>query len=83
MAKGRKTGGRAKGTPNKVTGDLRSMVEGALSDVGGRQYLAEQARENPTAFIGLLGKCMPRDVNVGVTQSLADLIREATQPKAS
>jgi hypothetical protein len=32
MAKGYKTGGRRKGTPNKLTRDLREMILGALAD---------------------------------------------------
>ena len=62
MAAGRKTGGRKKGTPNKVTGDLRSMVLGALEDAGGQKYLAKQAVENPGAFMSLLGRCLPKDI---------------------
>jgi len=37
MAKGRKTGGRATGTPNKATADVRAMI-------------AKVAEENATAF---------------------------------
>lgn len=57
--KGRKTGGRQKGTPNKVTGELRGMVLGALDDAGGQAYLSEQAKKNPAAFMTLLGKVLP------------------------
>lgn len=35
------------------------MILGALSDVGGRDYLARQAEENPVAFLGLVGKVLP------------------------
>jgi hypothetical protein len=58
MAAGRKTGGRTGGTPNKTTRALRDMILGALDD-GGRQYLARQAEQNPTAFMTLLGKVLP------------------------
>src|SRR3954468_15418083 len=51
--------GRVKGVPNKVPASIREMIVGALSDVGGRRYLAEQARENPVAFMGLVGKVLP------------------------
>ena len=64
MAKGVKTGGRRKGTPNKFTRDVRSMVLNALDAVGGEEYLQTQANENPQAFLGLLGKTLPKDVNV-------------------
>lgn len=38
------------------------MVLGALADAGGQKYLAKQAEENPTAFLALLGKCLPKDI---------------------
>lgn len=63
--KGQKTGGRVKGTPNKVTGDIKTMIRDALSDVGGVDYLKTQARANPTAFLGLIKSIIPRDVNIG------------------
>lgn len=69
--------GRQKGVPNKITSDLRAMVLGALDDAGGRAYLAEQAMEQPAAFMALIGKCLPKDVNLTAKVSLADLIREA------
>jgi hypothetical protein len=59
MAKGYKTGGRRKGTPNKLTRDLREMILGALADAGGRAYLVAQAKKNPSAFLTLLGKLLP------------------------
>ena len=62
MAKGVKTGGRKKGTPNKLTGDVRAMILGALEDVGGRKYLVTQAKQNPTAFLTLVGKVLPMQV---------------------
>ena len=59
MAKGIKTGGRKKGTPNKLSGEVKEMILGALEDVGGQAYLARQADENPTAFLTLVGKVLP------------------------
>jgi len=63
MAKGYKTGGRRKGTPNKLTRDLREMILGALADAGGRDYLTEQARQNPGAFLRLVGRLLPMQVS--------------------
>src|SRR4051812_13091614 len=51
--------GRPKGARNKVTKGLREMILGALDDVGGQAYLAEQAQSNPVAFMALLGKVLP------------------------
>ena len=57
---GRQNGyGRKKGTPNKATADIKAMILGALSDVGGRDYLARQAVENPGSFLTLVGKVLP------------------------
>src|SRR5947209_18644905 len=39
----------------KSTRDLKAMILVALDDAGGQQYLAEQARANPAAFMTLLG----------------------------
>ena len=46
-----KTGGRQVGTANRLTRNVREMVLGALADVGGQAYLAQQAQQNPTAFM--------------------------------
>src|SRR5262245_57876755 len=56
---GERRGGRARGTPNKLSGSVREMILAALEDVGGAQYLAAQAIENPAAFMTLLGKILP------------------------
>ena len=70
--------GRPKGVPNKVPSDLRAMVLEALGNAGGSAYLLTQAKKkNPAPFLALVGKCVPKDVNVTATVSLADLIREA------
>jgi hypothetical protein len=63
--KGERRGGRKKGTPNKWTGSLKDMILGALADVGGRDYLAEQAIKNPSIFVGLVGRVLPLQVKEG------------------
>ena len=61
MARGYKTSGsgRTKGTPNKDTAAIRDMIIGALQQVGGMEYLARQALENPASFMTLVGKVLP------------------------
>ena len=59
MALGRKTGGRQPGSTNKVSGDLKHMILGALAGAGGEAYLQRQADENPSAFLTLIGKVLP------------------------
>ena len=62
-AGGRKPGaGRKKGVPNKITTELKELILGALDDVGGRAYLAKQAKANPAPFMTLLGKILPLQV---------------------
>jgi hypothetical protein len=56
--------GRPKGATNKVTGDIKAMVDGALAAKGGQKWLEEQADINPVAFMTLIGKCLPKDLNV-------------------
>lgn len=65
FTKGDKRAGRPKGATNVVTRELKEMILGALDAVGGQKYLEKQAEEKPEAFIPLLGKCLPKDVNLG------------------
>ena len=55
--------GRPKGSPNKITRELKEMILGALDDAGGQQYLSRQAEENPNAFMQLVGKVLPMTVH--------------------
>ncbi|WP_349629111.1 hypothetical protein [Bradyrhizobium sp. USDA 3458] len=61
-----KTGGRSKGTPNKVTGQLKDAILEAAKQAGGDAgmvgYLKTQAAANPGPFMALLGKVLPMQV---------------------
>ena len=39
------------------------MIVGALCAVGGTNYLARQAEQNPVAFMGLIGRVLPLQVS--------------------
>lgn len=54
-----KTGGRQKGTTNRLTADVKAMVLEALDQAGGVGYLLIQAQSNPSAFMTLVGKVLP------------------------
>lgn len=73
---GERRGGRQKGTPNKVTKALKDMILGALDDAGGQDYLMRQASENPAAFLTLIGKVLPMQVeaNVAATVKRIELV---------
>ena len=54
--------GRPKGQQNKLNASIKDMILTALHDVGGAQYLAEQANKNPVAFMGLVAKVLPLQI---------------------
>ena len=66
----RPPGGSRKGRPNQITADVKSMILGALSQVGGQAYLAEQAEKNPSAFMALLGKVLPMTLDGSMDHSI-------------
>lgn len=68
--------GRKKGTPNKVTGELKEMILAALGEAGGVEYLKAQARDTPTAFLALVGKVLPMTVAGPDGQGLKKLVIE-------
>jgi len=74
--------GRTKGSPNKNTKALREMMLGALDDAGGQEYLAQQAIENPTAFMTLLGKVLPKSVDLSHQDQFAHMDDEALEREA-
>lgn len=69
-------GGSRKGIPNKATAEIKAMIEGALQEAGGQKYLLQQAKENPVAFMGLIGKILPKDINHGGQQNNPIVVTE-------
>lgn len=61
-----RTGGRQKGTPNKLTAQLKEMILEAADKAGGADgtvgYLKTQAVLNPGPFLALLGKVLPLQI---------------------
>lgn len=70
--------GRRAGTPNKATRELREMILGALDEAGGQAYLTEQARENPKAFLSLLGRVLPTTL-AGDPEAPMQIVRKIYQ----
>ena len=56
---------RPVGSTNHQSKALKEMVLATLDKVGGLEYLAKQAENNPTAFMTLLGKILPTQVTGG------------------
>jgi len=59
---GERRGGRKKGTPNKLTADLKSAILGAFNEAGGQAYLSTIAQTDPKTFCTLLGKVLPMTI---------------------
>lgn len=55
-------GGRKKGQLGKNTAALKEMILQALDESGGVNYLKAQAKDNPTAFMTIVGKVLPLTV---------------------
>lgn len=55
--------GRPKGATNRVTGEVKAMIVAALNAAGGAEYLQKQAKENPNAFLSLVGRIVPTEVH--------------------
>jgi len=64
-AAGNRGKGRPKGVPNKVPQALKDMILQALANVGGVAYLEQQATNNPTAYMALVGRVLPLQVKDG------------------
>jgi hypothetical protein len=58
--------GRPKGATNKVTQELKEMIREALEGAGGVDYLIDKAESHPAAFLALVGRILPLQVNADV-----------------
>lgn len=56
--------GRPKGSTNKVTKTIREAIEASFEKVGGAEYLARMAEDQPSAYMTLLGKVLPAHMNI-------------------
>ena len=73
--------GRKPGTPNKVTTELKEMILAALDGAGGIQYLQDRAKDSPAAFLTLVGKVLPLQVNASGDIGLKiELVKFADNP---
>jgi hypothetical protein len=68
--------GRPKGARNKLTRDIREMIRAALDKAGGVAYLVKQAELNPAAFMSLLGKIIPQQIDATIKRKLPEMTRD-------
>ena len=73
MAKGIKTGGRAKGTLNKTTQTAKDAIALAADELGGADRLVEWAKSDPdnekAFWVSIYPKLLPLQVNGGLELS--------------
>lgn len=71
--------GRPKGSPNKITADLKRAILEAAEAAGGPGgtvgYLTTQATESPASFLTLLGKVLPTTIAGDADNPLAVVTR--------
>jgi len=73
--------GRPKGATNKIERDTKQMIERALElakgedgKKGGVAYLLKQSEKNAPAFMALVGKILPKQIDIGVSVQAVDLM---------
>lgn len=69
MALGKKTGGRKKGTPNRVSTSVKESLKSVYERLGGDDAMLEWAAQNPDEFYRHWIKMLPTEVKNDVTSS--------------
>lgn len=62
--------GRPKGSTGHQNKAIKDMILASLDEVGGKDYFVRQAMENPTAYLALVGKVVPKDLEVTIRKSI-------------
>ena len=67
--------GRPKGSKNVLTKSFKEwLTESLMADEGPVEYFRWMKREEPRAYAGLIGKCIPRSVEGHLTGNLTILV---------
>lgn len=74
---------RKPGSQNKLTVDMKNMLNQAFIKAGGVRYLVRQAEREPKAFMGLLGRMIPNEVAVTVSAVVLDLGKAMLESEAA
>ena len=70
-----RTGGRRRGTPNKITTAFKDAVRIVYEDIGGHKAFAEWARENSTEFYRIAARLIPTEITTRSDNNLTVVIR--------
>ena len=89
VVKGSKLNPQGRTGPNRLTTDMKTMIEEAAKRAGervqkkkpglkdlepGTAYLADQAEQNPVAFLGLMRGLLPAKIDLDVTVMRRELV---------
>src|SRR6185295_2495734 len=69
-----KSGGRQKGSLNRVTASTKEALETAFIAIGGVDALVEWGRENQTEFYKCWSKLIPKDIKVEGGEGFVKLV---------
>lgn len=83
MAKGAKTGGRQKGTPNKINRAFKEAVQLAYGNIGGDAAFARWAKANPTEFYKIAARLIPTETNLTGTLGTYSAREIPVEPRES
>ena len=64
MATGKKTGGRQKGTPNKLNANAKDNIAAVFQRIGGLEAMAQWATENRTEYYRIYSRLLPIDAQI-------------------
>lgn len=62
--RGKKTGGRTRGTPNRVSATARDNIIAAFDGMGGVPALVDWARANPSDFYRIYARLLPIESHI-------------------
>lgn len=71
---------RPVGSKNSKSNELKNAVLASFDRIGGIAYLEKQAIENPTAYMALIGKIMPKEVEMQINRSLLEEVVDEQGP---
>ena len=67
--------GRPPGAVSPHSVEIKDMMLGALAELGGKDYMMEQGRINPAAFMAIISRMLPKDINLtGLERITVNLI---------
>jgi hypothetical protein len=76
-----KTGGRTKGTPNRLTTSIKEALLETFDRRGGTQALLDWSNDHPSDFYALVGRLIPKEPSVESSAVTIRIVR--TSPETS